>query len=1041
MWITRTSIGHPVFATMVMLALLILGIFSYRELGLEKMPDVQLPSLFIEVQYPGASSEAVENDLTKPIEDAVNTVSGVKTIKSASREGVSSTMVQFELSVSMDRALQSVRDKIAQIRPSFPKTARDPFVDRIDDENAQPVTLLSVTAGKQDLRELSRLTEQVIVKRLQRVAGVGRIVVSGMSSRQIQIRLDPGKMAAHRIGVNEVMRAIQDSNRDMPAGSLRSGPAETVVRLEGRITAPREFGAIIVARRDNANVLLGQLAEVADAEREETSIARSGGLRAVNLSILKVEDANIVEVGEGIRGAVAALKSSLPADVAIGTVYNASDEVKDSLDRVRETIIEGALLTMLVVFLFLHSWRSTIITGLTLPISVLASFIAMRVCGFTLNFMTLMALSLCVGLLIDDAIVVRENIVRHLRMGKGHRQAALDGTREIGLPVLATTLAIVAVFIPVAFMHGVFGRLFLQFGITVAAAVLVSLFVSLTLDPMLSSVWPDPEQGRFRSWPRLARLVAGLERGIARIQLAYARVLRGAMAWPRSTLLVAAALFACNYFLVPRIGTEFIPESDQGHIALQLKTPIGSSLAYTDTKMKQVEAALGQVPGVVLVSATVGTDEGSNMAQMTLALADVRTTRRASQARIEKAIRERLKGIPGIESSVGNGKPIYVALLGPDVDKLGAVVAQVMQKMAQIRGVTEIDTSLTAANPMVVVRVKKQEAADLGLSVRQIGEALQPFVGGDATSTWLAPDGRNYEINVQLPKSGRARLADLATLNIASSYTGPDGAPLMVPLHQVAEFIGSTSPQVIKRQDLQRRVGIYANVEGRPSGDAGADVKAMVAGMKLPPGYRFDVGGKAKEQQESFDAAASALGVAVIFIYLILASQFGSFLQPVAIMVSLPLSMIGVTLTLLATGSTFNVFSVIGFFMLMGLVTKNGILLVDFANRAQRGGMAQHEAVLAAGEARLRPILMTSMAMTFGMLPMAIGTGAGGELLAPMGRAVLGGIVSSTLLTLVVVPVAYGYLDTLGKWALRRLGRAADGLDEAPGTALADQAL
>jgi hydrophobe/amphiphile efflux-1 (HAE1) family protein len=983
------------------------------------MPDVQIPGVFMQIQYPGASPEAVENDLAKPIENVANTVSGVRKIRSSSREGECFVSIEFELSVNMDHALQEVRDKIGQIRPGFPKGVKDPYIDRFNTENAQPITTLSVTSASRDMRDLSTIVDQVIVKRLQGVQGVGKVQVGGTVGRQVLINLDPAKMLAQSIGVDEIMRAIQQTNQDMPAGAISKGDMEQLVRLEGKIKTPREFGKIIVARRGNAPVLLEQVADVVDGEREEKSISRINGQRAISLDVIKIQDANIVETGEAIKKAVLELKDRLPQDVEIKTIYANSDEIKHSLDRVKETIVEGALLTVLIVFLFLHSWRSTIITGLTLPISVLASFIAMRACGFTLNFMTLMALSLCIGLLIDDAIVVRENIVRHLGMGKSHVDAARDGTSEIGLAVMATTFAIVAVFVPMAFMKGIIGRFFLQFGITVTVAVLVSLFVSFTLDPMLSSVWPDPTEGRFKNLPWLERLMGSIEHGIERVHVIYGRILERALIWRKTTLLIALLLFVGGFALVPLIGTEFQPDTDQGYTSLLLKTPIGSSLAYTDSKIAQVEKALKEFPEIDIVSSRIGTDEGSNFSELSIKLTDASVKHRRTQREVEKAIRERLQRIPGIQLSVGFDKPIYVALLGPEADKLGAVTDQVMKQLGTIKGIADLESSLTAANPAIIVKVNNELASDLGLSVQQIGDALHPFVGGDTTSFWLAPDGQNYEVNVQLPKSGREKIADLADLTVASSHQTADGKPVMVPLRQVVEFIRSSSPQVIKRQDLQRRVAISANAEGRPAGDVGADVQAMLKTIKLPAGYYFDVGGQTKDMQDSFGAAVAALGIAVIFIYLILASQFGSFLQPVAIMMSLPLSLIGVFAALLVTHSTLNIFSIIGFIMLMGLVTKNAILLVDFTNQAQKQGLSQHDAILSAGQVRLRPILMTSLAMIFGMLPMAIGVGQGGEFQAPMGRAVIGGIITSTLLTLVVVPVAYTYLDAWGKRALR----------------------
>ncbi|NEX61709.1 efflux RND transporter permease subunit [Noviherbaspirillum galbum] len=1021
MWITTTSIRHPVFATMVMVALMVLGLFSYQNLGVEQLPEVNPPVVFISVQYPGASPEAVENDLTKPIEEALNTISGVKMLRSSSYEGRSDTAVEFDLTVAIDKMVQEVRDKIAQIRPAFPKDAKDPFIVKGDTENAQPVVTFGVSSSSLNLRDLSTLTEQTIVKRLQSVQGVGRITLGGASKRQVLVHIHPGRLAAQGIGVDEVVQAIKLANQDLPAGNITRGETDQLVRIEGKLKDPRAFGKIIVARRANAPVYLEQVADVSDGEREETSISRLNGQRAIIVSVVKVQDANVVAVGDGVKAMLEELKKRLPPGVDIRTIYASSDWVKGSLSRVKSTIAEGAALTILIVFFFLHSWRSTVITGLTLPISVVATFIALNAFGFTLNFMTLMALSLCIGLLIDDAIVVRENIVRHLAMGKDHRTAALDGTREIGLAVMATTFAIVAVFVPVAFMKGIIGRFFLQFGITVTVAVLVSLFVSFTLDPMLSSVWRDPAENRFRRLPWLGRLMDRIEHGIDGLHAVYGRILETALAWRKTTLAIAFGLFAGSFFLVPLIGTEFVPEVDQGFSTLRLKAPVGSSLGYTDDKIRQVEEALKEFSEIEVISSTVGTDDGRNYAEVNLRLTDARKSHRRPQKEIEKAIRERLATIPGVELSVGFQKPIYVAILGPEADKLKQVVEQFMEKMSAIKGITDLDNSMSAANPTVTVKVNNELASDLGLSLQQIGNALRPFLAGDTVSSWLAPDGQNYEVNVQLPKSGRQKVADLADLSVASSRMGADGKPVMVPLRQVVEFVPSSSPQVIKRQDLERRVGIYANVEGRPAGDVGADVQKLIKEITLPPGYRFDVGGQTKQMQESFTAAVTALAVAVIFIYLILASQFGSFLQPVAIMAALPLSLIGVFSALLVTRSTLNIFSIIGFIMLMGLVTKNAILLVDFTNKAQREGKSQHDAILLAGQVRLRPILMTTLAMIFGMLPMAMGLGEGAEQQAPMGRAVIGGIVTSTLLTLVVVPVAYTYLDRWGRAARRYL--------------------
>ncbi len=1014
MWITKVSIKNPVFATMVMVALVVLGLFSYRKLGVEAMPNVEIPVAFVEVQYPGASPEQVENDIVRPLEEALNTVSGVKKIISNSWEGRGAVNVELELSVDADKAMLDIRDKVARVRPTFPKDAKEPFVNRWEGDNAQPVIQLSLMTDKRSLRELSTLVDQVIAKRLQGVPGVGQVRVNGKTNRQILVNMKPDALIAQNVGVDEVLRAIQTTNSNLPAGNISYGAAERLVRIEGKIKDAREFNKIIVARRANGVVYLEQVAEVIDGEQEETSISRINGQRAITIEVTKVQDANVVEVGTGIKKALARMKESLPADIKINMIEDQSERVQNQLDNVKKTILEGAVLTMVIVFLFLHSWRSTIITGLTLPISVMASFVAMQFFGFTLNFLTLMALSLCIGLLIDDAIVVRENIVRHLAMGKSHLRAAYDGTNEIGLAVMATTFAIVAVFVPVAFMDGIIGRFFLQFGITVAVAVMVSLFVSFTLDPMLSSVWRDPVKDRFKYVPWLGRVMDKVEHGIDKMHVWYGKVLTVALNWRKATLTLALALFVGSLALMPFIGGEMMPETDNGFIQLRFKTAVGSSLEYTDSKVKQVEAALKEFPEIDSVMSNIGTWDGRNTAHVNLKLTDVKKTKRRSQKELEGVIRARLQPIAGISMSVG-WKPVYIAILGQDEAKLDAVAHRMMDKMRQIKGIADLEYSQEGANPATIVKINNEAASDLGVSIQQVGSALRPFVAGDQISRWLAPDGQNYDINVQLPKSGRQKVADLADLSVASTRRDAAGNPIMVPLRQIAEFVPSTSPQVLKRQSLERRVALYAAIEGRPNGDVHSEVQKAIKSFDLPEGVRFDVGGDAEEMASTMGAAGTALGIAVIFIYLVLASQFGSFLQPIAIMVSLPLSMIGVLIALLVTGSTLNIFSVIGIVMLMGLVTKNAILLVDFTNHAQREGMSQFDAIMAAGQVRLRPILMTTLAMIFGMLPMAIGSGDGGETQAPMGRAVIGGVITSTLLTLVVVPVAYTYLDRLGK--------------------------
>ncbi len=1024
MWITRVSIANPVFATMVMAALCVLGLFSYSQLRVERIPDISPPIVFVSVAYPGASPDATETVLTRPIELALNGIAGVKMIRSNSLEGRSETVVEFNLDADMARAVQDVRDKVSALQPGFPRDAKAPFISRFDGDNAQPTVYLALLAPDRSPRELSLLADQVVRKRLERVGGVARVDVGGLTVRQIRIDLDPQRLQALHLTPAEVSAALQRANADIPVGLLSGAREDALVRVEGKVRDAKGFGEVVVAQRGALVVRLADIATLVEREQERTSLSRVDGVPAISFQVFKQQEANIVETGVGIRRASEEMRKTLPPGVELRLVYDDSEWVKDSLAGVKRTLIEGALLTVAIVFLFLHSWRSTVITGLTLPIAVISSFIAIYAFGFTLNFMTLMALSLCIGLLIDDAIVVRENIVRHVAMGKDHHRASLEGTDEIGLAVMATTLALCAVFVPVAFMKGIVGKFFFPFGITVTVAVLVSLFVSFTLDPMLSSLWKDPPVNRLARLPVLGHLMRATDSGMDVMHAGYA----GLIGWifsgaryrmpgarwlwiaPRGIVLaVGAASFAGALALAPLVGSEFIPDADNSYIQLNVRMPVGTSLARGSEKMAQVEARVRSLPEVRTLSTNIGSSDngGGNGSRNTGALSIQLVKpheRKRSQKEVEAAIRALLKPIPGIETSLGQ-RPIYIALLGPDPSVLETEVEKLAEKIRSIRGITDLETSVKPGLPAYAVRLKPDAARELGLTPTELASSLRAFVNGDVATWWTAPDGEQVEVELRLPQGLREKVSQLDGLPVAYAK---DGTP--IPLGRVAEIVAVTNPEVIKRQDLQRRQAIYAGVQGRPSGDVSAEVKKLVEATPLPPGYRLDMGGQSREQAEAFTGILVALGAAVLFIYIVLASQFGSFVQPIAIMASLPLALIGVMLALLVTGSTLNLFSMIGLVMLMGLVTKNAILLVDSANQARRAGMATAQALLHAGLVRMRPILMTTAAMVFGMLPLALALDEGGEMQAPMGRAIIGGVITSTLLTLVVVPVLYSYL-------------------------------
>jgi hydrophobic/amphiphilic exporter-1 (mainly G- bacteria), HAE1 family len=1040
MWMTRVSVHHPVFAVMVMLAIGVLGIFSYQRLGVEQMPEVSLPFVSVQFSYPGASPEGMEQDVAKPAERALNTLPHVKKIRSTVGEGWGWVNVEFDLKADGEKSMQLVRDKIAQLRQSLPRDVKEPQISRANQENQQSIMFMVLYSKERSLRELSFLAEKTVRQQLERINGVGALGFEGTSSREVAIRLKPDALLKTGVSAEQITAALRSMNLNAPVGEIRGAGGEAIVRVDGRIKSVADFEQLVVLTRPTdrgpVTIRLSQVADVIDAESETRSLARYGGAPGVGINVYKVQDANMVNVGRDVAKAVDQLKKVLPPDVELKIWWSSAKWVEQSLNNVTRTIFEGALLTLGIVFLFLASWRSTIITGLTLPIAVVATFIALYAFGFTLNYLTLMALSLCIGLLIDDAIVVRENISRHAAMGKNPIDAALDGTNEIGLAVIATTLSIVAVFVPIAFMSGVIGKFFFAFGITVAVAVLISLFVSFTLDPMLSAYWRDPnhgEHGASFGMPLVGPLLKRFDGFMTRLEARYQRVMAWALRKKKTTVAIAFASLLASFALLPLVGSEFMPEVDQGYTSVQMQLPPGSTLAYANEKAKRAEVALAGFKEIELM----GTYVGARSVNLSLKLVD-KKQRKRSQKELEQAMREALATIPGQDLQVGWNRPIYVAVLGNGEEELNRVSKELERRIKAIDGITDLELSTKLGTPALSVRLKP-EAAQLGITHAQIGSLLRTLISGEDAGTWAAPDGENYSLQVRYGAENRSSLADLRQVNVAAGRTRADGSPLFVPLEQVATIDRIDSPETIRRQDLQRRVALWAGIKdtsqgGRSLGEVSADVKKVIKEMEagLPLGMRFDVGGQQQELDDTLKSAVAALGLAVIFLYFILGSQFGSFLQPLAIMASLPLAMIGVVLALLLTRTTLNIFSMIGIIMLMGLVTKNAILLVDQANRAQRErGLDQHAALLEAGKVRLRPILMTTAAMILGMMPLALGLGEGSEQQSPMGRAIIGGVITSTLLTLVVIPVLYTWADRKGAKA-RKLALQATAVPVSP---------
>ena len=1057
MWFTRLSIGNPVMAVMVMLAFVVLGLFSYQRLKVDQFPEIDFPTVVVQTDYPGAAPEVVESEVTRKIEEAVNTIAGINQLFSRSYESSSVVIVQFNLDVNGRRAADDVREKLAIIKASFRDEVKEPRVSRFDPAST-PIFSIAVTSpdASKSVQELTTYADQVLTKRLENVRGVGSIALVGGVKREINVYLKPQAMEAFGVGVEAVMTAVRTENQDLPAGSLRSRDAERSVQILGRVKRPEDLNGLIVARRGGAGgqpVRLSQVADVVDGPEELENLALYNGQRMLALEVKKSQGENTIDVVDGLLSTIALLKPQLPPGMSLEVIRDGSRSIRVSVANVKRTLFEGALLTIAIVFLFLNSWRSTVITGLTLPIALIGTFAFMDMFGFTINMITLMAMSLCVGLLIDDAIVVRENIVRHVQMGKSAREAALAGTNEIGLAVLATTLSIVAVFLPIGFMSGIIGKFFHEFGLTIVAAVMISMFVSFTLDPMLSSVWHDPAIDREHKRGErfkpvglydhtLGRLTHAVDQAAHRLGDAYVATLAWSLRHKGVTVSIALSTLVGAIALLPMLGTEFVPKADYSETNLSYYTPVGSSLASTEARARQVDAILREMPEVKYTLSTINTGQaaGRNYVSVFIRLVD-RKDRKRSVDEMSVPLRARLNALAGITvthvglvDSVGGGKPISLSIQGTDLVELQRLTTTLMAKLAKIPGLVDPDTSMKPPKPTVAIEVRRDAANDLGLSVGSITNSLRAMVAGQTVGDWRAANDQTYDIKVRLAPASRDNPQDLGRISLVLG-SNPDGSSRNVRLSQVADIRAGFGATQVNRRDLNRESELSANTDGRSVGEVSTDVRKLIAATPLPPGYSYRFGGSTKDMQESFGYALSALALGVVFIYMILASQFRSFLQPLALMSSLPLTLIGVVGALLVWRSTLNMFSVIGVIMLMGLVTKNAILLVDFAIRARATttddqgleipGLPRNEALLLAAKVRLRPILMTTLAMIFGMLPLALALTEGSEQRAPMGQAVIGGVITSSLLTLVVVPVIYCWLDDMGSWIQRKLTRTA----------------
>jgi hydrophobic/amphiphilic exporter-1 (mainly G- bacteria), HAE1 family len=1036
MFISDTAIKRPVLTIVAMLILVVFGIVALLQLDTDEFPEIDAPIVVVAIPYPGASPDVVEREVIEPIEEVISGISGVDRMTSSSLDSFGNIIVEFVFEKDPQQATQEIRDEISGIRNELPPEMEEPILTRFDPQD-QPIVSLTLSSPGLTGAELTRIADPEITRRFRGIPGVASVDLVGGIERELVVEIRPRDLQATGVSVAQVVQGLQAQNLASPVGRLEGDMQERTIRLKGRLDAAADFKDLVVSQSAGRIVRLGDIADVRDATEEPRSFALYNDEEAVGINIIKSTGYSTTAVAEDIRAQVERIQTTLPAGVRLRVVRDSGVRVANSVAGVQETLLEGAALTVVVVFLFLNSWRSTVITGLALPVSVLASFIVVWMFGFTLNTMSLLGLSLAIGVLIDDAIVVRENIVRHVEMGKGHYAAAFEGTNEIGLAVTATTMSIVVVFLPVAFITGIAGQWFKPFALTIACSVLVSLFVSFSLDPMLSAYWPDPDTPMERR-SFISRMLGRFNRWFDRRAEAY----KGVIAWALDHRLAMVSLamvsflaaLALPYYGV--IGAGFTPETDESEFTIALETPPGSNLAYTRLKAEEVASLARTRPEVIYTYASVGgqgeaVDEGSVFVKL-----KPKNERTRSQSDVVADIRGDLVHLGGVDSSISVGfndgqKQIMLQLQGDEAAELSRLADAILREVRQVPGAVDTGLSTKGQKPELDVQLDRALAGSLGVTVGQVAQALRPAFAGIDVGDWVDPSGETRDVTIRLARESRTNIADLESMPLV--VNSPDGTAT-IPLGQVARVSPAIGPARLDHLDRERVITIEANTDGRPLNEvSNAIMERVRANVPLPPGYALTEGGETESQTEIFTQMIIALGVAVMLMYFVLVIQFGSFLEPFSILLSLPLSLIGVMLGLAIAGETLNIMSMIGVILLMGIVAKNAILLIDFAKWSEEEGMDRREALIQAGRVRLRPILMTTFALIAGMIPVALGGGEGGDFRAPLGIAVIGGVITSTLLTLLVIPTVYEILADVRDWLGGKFSRSRSNLVPASG--------
>ena len=1018
MRLPEIAIKRPVFISMIGIALIVFGIVAFPRLALDLFPKVDFPVVNITTKLVGASPEIMEVDVTDNIEEAVNTINGVKSITSRSMEEYSIVTVEFYLERNLEQAAQDVRDKVAAVRNILPRDTDPPVIEKISPED-QPIIWIAVW-GDRSVKDLTHYADKILKRDIEKIPGVGSVTMSGGRTRQVRIWIDRARMDKASLTADDIKMALGREHKEVPGGRVENTRTEYVVKTKGEYETPAAFNDLVIAYRNGRLIKLRDIGSAEDGLEDERSLTRYDGKTSVGLSVKRQSGENTVAVAERVKEAVAKVKP--PEGMKLDITFDQSKFIRRSIEDVQVSLWLGAVLAILIIFVFLRSVRSTLISAVALPTSVIATFAFIQAFGFTLNNMTMLGLSLSIGILIDDSIVVLENIYRRMEEGEAPMQASLEGSSEIGLAVMATTFSIVAVFVPVAFMKGIVGKFFFEFGITVTVAVLISLFVSLTITPMLTS--------RFLSYSKKhGKVYMFLERGFDRIFDVYEPLLALALRNRLKVIGLAVASVVAGLLLFGILGKEFLPTEDQGRYLVRLETPIDYSLPRADAVMRKVDEELRKRPEILSTFYVTGADltPDVNKSRIYVNMKE-RKDRTTVQIDSMKQVRDSLASRPDLKSSVelvamvGGGmrsSPIQLMIQGRDLEDLNSRTLAIRDQFAKLPGVVDVDTTIETGKPEVRIRIDRDRAANLGVSASTIGSTINTMIGGEIVGKYKdEKEGERYDITARLVASDRNQPADINSLWLHST-TGE-----LVRLKDVTTTETGKGPTIIMHYNRQRAATLFAGTEKtKPMGQAMTDLNEIVK-KNSSPDISTRYVGMADAMLDSFKNIAFALAIAVIMVYMILASQFESFVHPFTIMFSLPVSLIGAMGLLYLTGERVQIFSLIGVIMLMGLVTKNAILLIDYTITLRKRGMTREEALMKAGPVRLRPIVMTTAAMVFGMLPTALKIGEGAESRAPMAIAVIGGLITSTLLTLVVIPVVYTLVDDLENFFRKRKAAA-----------------